>query len=80
MRHRIAWRSKTTGETGHGRWHATSEDLADTVAAANKVWPELHHWIETEPSWTEIDTSTEDTEIVDGPLDVNASIGDHIDT
>lgn len=63
-RHRIAWKSKVTGETGHGRWYDTPEDLAATVAACNKIWPELHHWIETEPSWTEVDTSTEDTEII----------------
>lgn len=63
-RHRIAWKSKVTGETGNGRWCSALENLSETVATMNRLWPEFHHWIETEPSWTEVDTSCEDTEIV----------------
>ena len=63
-RHRIAWKSKTTSETGRGNWFDRSTDLAPVVAKMNRNYPWLHHWIETEPSWSEVDTSCEDTEIV----------------
>jgi len=68
-RHRIAWKSKVTGETRQGNWFDRSTDLAPVVANMNRVYPWLHHWIEIEPSWAEVDTSTEDTEIVAKPDD-----------
>lgn len=63
-RHRIAWKSRLTDYSDHGDWYDATVDLSDTVATMNRRWPELHHWIETEPSWAEVDTSTEDTEII----------------
>lgn len=65
-RHRIAWKSKVTGYSGHGEWHPV-DDIVDGKRWAdmlNEAFPDIHHWIETEPSWTEVDTSCEDTEIV----------------
>lgn len=64
-RRRIAWKSKTTGYSGHGEWHDERKPLDDWLEVISAIFPDIHHWVETEPSWTELDTSTEDTEIVE---------------
>ena len=64
-RQRIAWKSRLTDYSGHGEWHDATVDLGVAIRLANKAFPDILHWIETEPSWTEVDTSTEDTEIIE---------------
>ena len=63
-RKRIAWKMRTNGKSGHGNWFEPSTDLVAIVAKMNRNYPWIDHWIEYE-SWTEIDTSAEDTEIID---------------
>lgn len=62
-RQRIAWKSKITGHSGNGPWLEPDVNLRRIIDALNREQPDIHHWIEYE-SWTEIDTSIEDTEIV----------------
>lgn len=46
---RIAWESKSTGYKGHGDWFGpgSREMLEDAIISAEKKFPEIRHWIET---------------------------------
>ena len=43
----VHWRSKATGETGHGQ-PLPAEIAWANVTRLNKIWPDFHHW--TEPA------------------------------
>ncbi len=47
---RLAWRSKITGETGHGEWRDESYRgmLEDWCKFEDREFPELTHFVESE--------------------------------
>lgn len=64
-RHRMVWKHAQDTKPIYGTWFPKSFDLSKYVPKMNASCPHWQFWIETEPSWSEVDTSTEDTEIVE---------------
>ena len=47
--YRISWKSKVTGCTGNGNYMFTLEGVTEYIKMLNKEYPELDHWMESEP-------------------------------
>jgi hypothetical protein len=43
----VHWRVKATGETSHGD---PVEHADEAAAAGNRLWPDIHHWVEPDPA------------------------------
>ena len=48
--YRCAWRHKTTGVTGAGKWYPCERRslIEVTVAVSNENHPDIEHWVETQ--------------------------------
>jgi len=47
MKHRVAWKNKTTGASGHGEWSENENIISAWVDYGNKKHPKIDHVIET---------------------------------